>query len=91
MSFPSRVANAECESPLRSQTCPVQVVNLAEAEAIDSDDAGHAWTFENSAHRFPHFGINVHVLQPGEPASKYHAEEAQEAFLVLQRGSPHRQ
>ncbi|HEV2771442.1 MAG TPA: hypothetical protein VGV57_01210 [Thermoleophilaceae bacterium] len=28
---------------------------------------------------FPHFGVNVHVLQPGEPASKYHAEEAQEA------------
>jgi uncharacterized cupin superfamily protein len=59
------------------------VVNLAEAEAIDSEDAGHAWTFEDPAHRFLHFGINVHVLQPGEPASKYHAEEAQEAFLVL--------
>ena len=60
------------------------IVNLAEAEAIASEDAGHAWTFEERAHRFPHFGINVHVLQPGEPASKYHAEEAQEAFLVLQ-------
>jgi len=59
------------------------VVNLSDAGAIASDDAGHAWTFEVAAHRFPHFGINVHVLQPGEPASKYHAEEAQEAFLVL--------
>lgn len=60
------------------------VVNLAEAQAIALEGAGHAWTFEDPARRFPHFGINVHVLQPGEPASKYHAEEAQEAFLVLQ-------
>ncbi|HLL87188.1 MAG TPA: cupin domain-containing protein [Thermoleophilaceae bacterium] len=60
------------------------VVNLSEAGAIASEDAGSAWTFEDPAHRFPHFGINIHVLQPGEPASKYHAEEAQEAVLVLQ-------
>jgi uncharacterized cupin superfamily protein len=60
------------------------VVNLSESAAIASEDAGHAWTFESGAHRFPHFGINVHVLQPGEPACKYHAEEAQEGFLVLQ-------
>ena len=30
-------------------------------------EAGHAWPFEDPAHRFPHFGLNVHVLQPGEP------------------------
>ena len=59
------------------------VVNMAEAAAIDTPNAGHAWTFEAEEGRFPHFGINVHVLNPGEPNSKYHAEEGQEAFLVL--------
>ena len=59
------------------------VVNLADAVAMASAGAGHAWTFEGDA-RFPHFGVNVHVLQPGEPSTQYHAEEGQEAFLVLQ-------
>jgi uncharacterized cupin superfamily protein len=58
------------------------VVNIADAAAVASPDAGHAWLFE-APRTFPHFGINVHVLEPGEPASLYHAEEAQEAFLVL--------
>ena len=60
------------------------LVNLSEARAIASEDAGHAWTFEGRPGSFPHFGINIHVLAPREPASQYHAEEAQEAFLVLQ-------
>ena len=33
--------------------------------------------------RFPEFGLNIHVLQPGMPACKYHRESAQEGFLVL--------
>ena len=57
---------------------------MSEAAAIDTPNAGHAWTFEPAEARFPHFGINVQVLNPGEPSAKYHAEEAQEAFLVLQ-------
>jgi uncharacterized cupin superfamily protein len=32
---------------------------------------------------FPEFGINVRVLQPGQPAAMYHREGAQEAFLAL--------
>ena len=43
------------------------VVNVSESVARASEDAGHAWPFEDPAHRFPHFGLNVHVLQPGEP------------------------
>ena len=31
----------------------------------------------------PDFGITVQVIQPGQPSSLYHAEEAQEGFLVL--------
>lgn len=59
------------------------VVNIADAAAIASEDAGYAWPFEGAPGGFPHFGINVHVLDPGEPASRYHAEQGQEAFLVL--------
>jgi uncharacterized cupin superfamily protein len=32
---------------------------------------------------FDQFGINVHVLEPGERNGLYHGEDAQEGFLVL--------
>ena len=35
--------------------------------------------------RFPQLGINLNVLQPGEPMTMYHRENAQEDFLVLAR------
>jgi uncharacterized cupin superfamily protein len=33
--------------------------------------------------RFPQLGINIGVLEPGQPASMYHRENDQEDFLVL--------
>jgi uncharacterized cupin superfamily protein len=63
------------------------VVNLSDAAAVASEESGYAFGFEAAAARgrtFPHFGINVHVMQPGQAASLYHAEVSQEAFLVLQ-------
>jgi mannose-6-phosphate isomerase-like protein (cupin superfamily) len=33
--------------------------------------------------RFPDLAINLNWLQPGKPMAMYHAEESQEAFLVL--------
>ena len=59
------------------------VVNVAEAPALRHPHAGAYVPFDSREDRFPEFGINVHVLEPGEPASRYHAEEAQECFLVL--------
>ena len=59
------------------------VVNLAGARAMAVSPFGMAATFEPPGTRFPHFGINVHLLEPGEPNGVYHAETAQEAFLVL--------
>ena len=32
---------------------------------------------------FPQFGVNLFVLEPGEPMAVYHGEDAQEDFLVL--------
>ncbi len=33
--------------------------------------------------RFPGLGINISVLEPGQPSCMYHGEDAQEDFLVL--------
>jgi uncharacterized cupin superfamily protein len=59
------------------------VVNVAEAAGRRSNRFGDACRFEVAAARFPEFGINVRVLEPGQPACLYHRENAQEAFLVL--------
>ena len=60
------------------------VVNVADARTRESPRFGASARFEGQgAARFPEFGINVRVIQPGQPASLYHRENAQEAFLVL--------
>lgn len=59
------------------------VVNVADAPALSVPGSGTFAAFEDPADRFPDFGINIHVLQPGEPNAKYHAENVQEDFLVL--------
>jgi uncharacterized cupin superfamily protein len=58
------------------------ILNVADAPAMYSDRFGHAWRFEGES-RFPAFGINVRVLEPGQPNCLYHRESQQEAFLVL--------
>lgn len=58
------------------------VVNAREALWWHHDTFGSAVTFEGDV-RFSDFGINIQVLQPGEPNCMYHGENAQEDFLVL--------
>jgi uncharacterized cupin superfamily protein len=59
------------------------IVNLADAAGARTRDLGAWLPLESDQVRFPQFGINVHVVNPGEPNGMYHREEAQEAFLVL--------
>jgi uncharacterized cupin superfamily protein len=60
------------------------VVNVADSHATESESFGASVRFDDPpAAAFPEFGINVRVLQPGQPASLYHREGAQEVFLVL--------
>jgi uncharacterized cupin superfamily protein len=59
------------------------VVNARLARWWHHDTFGSSVTFEGDDARFPEFGINVQVLEPGEPNCMYHAENAQEDFLVL--------
>jgi uncharacterized cupin superfamily protein len=46
-------------------------------------DFGKSCVFESKKARFPQLGINLNVLEPGQPMCLYHRENAQEDFLVL--------
>ena len=59
------------------------VVNVRDAPWRSHDTFGSATRFESPEEPFPQFGINLRVLQPGQPNSLYHAESLQEDFLVL--------
>ena len=59
------------------------VVNVDDADWESKGEFGVRTRFESPDARFPHFGITVQVLQPGQASGLYHAEEAQEGFLVL--------
>jgi uncharacterized cupin superfamily protein len=58
------------------------VANLAEARWLRGKEVGQ-WTDVEPPEGFEEYGIGVHVLQPGQPNGKYHAESVQEDFLVL--------
>ena len=58
------------------------VVNAREVRWRDTGDLGAFCDFEGKR-RFPDLGINLNVLQPGQPLGLYHREAAQEDFLVL--------
>jgi uncharacterized cupin superfamily protein len=59
------------------------VVNVRDAEWWTSQEFGSGCEFESEQSPFPQLGINLSVLEPGEPNCLYHSESQQEAFLVL--------
>jgi uncharacterized cupin superfamily protein len=59
------------------------VVNVRDAEWWTSQSFGAGCSFETREFPFAQLGLNVSVLEPGEPNCLYHAESQQEAFLVL--------
>jgi len=63
------------------------VVNARDADWKVNDVFGAYTRFEQDGTRFEQVGINIGVLEPGQPACLYHAEEDQEGFLVLS-GTP---
>jgi uncharacterized cupin superfamily protein len=46
-------------------------------------DALAVYCLFEGEHRFPQLGINISVLEPGQSLGRYHAENAQEDFLVI--------
>jgi uncharacterized cupin superfamily protein len=57
------------------------VVNARDARWLEGDFGAYT-RFEGDV-RFQQLGINIGVLEPGQPACMYHAETEQEDFLVL--------
>jgi uncharacterized cupin superfamily protein len=57
------------------------VLNAREARWAESD-FGPYTRFEGDAH-FKQYGVNIGVLEPGQPSCMYHGEDNQEDFLVL--------
>jgi uncharacterized cupin superfamily protein len=58
------------------------VLNAREALWWHTDWRGWFCDFEGDV-EFPQIGININVLPPGQPRGLYHAENAQEDFLVV--------
>ena len=58
------------------------VLNAAEAQWWQSEELGAFCPFEGSD-RFPGIGVNLNVVEPGQPSCMYHGENSQENFLVL--------
>jgi uncharacterized cupin superfamily protein len=58
------------------------VVNVRDARWRDSTPLGKVCFFERGS-EFTQLGINVGVLEPGQPMAMYHYENEQEDFLVV--------
>lgn len=59
------------------------IVNLAEARAVGHPHRGIALLPEGEPGTWPDIGVNVRIMQPGQPNCRYHSEPVQEDFLVL--------
>jgi uncharacterized cupin superfamily protein len=59
------------------------VINLADVPARRHPRRGTIIDPEPSRRAWPDIGVNVVVMQPGQPNCKYHSEPVQEDFLVL--------
>ena len=62
---------------------PWFVVNATRERWSASPGWGRSVKFEPEGTRFADFGINIHVIGPGERSTMYHGEDGQEGFLVL--------
>ena len=58
------------------------VLNARDARWLEGE-FGAFTRFEGEAAHFPQLGINIGVVNPGQPACMYHGEDEQEDFLVL--------
>jgi uncharacterized cupin superfamily protein len=59
--------------------------SLSDAEAMKHPVLGFGYLFGEAfpRERFRDVGINVRVVEPGQPTALYHSENAEEVFLVL--------
>jgi uncharacterized cupin superfamily protein len=59
------------------------IINVAAAPAFSRPRRATHIVFEPDDLQWPDTGVNVQIMQPGQPNSRYHSEPVQEDFLVL--------
>jgi uncharacterized cupin superfamily protein len=59
------------------------VMNIAEATTHAHPRRAMVIDFEGEAHTWPDTGVNIQIMEPGQPNCMYHSEPVQEDFLVL--------
>jgi uncharacterized cupin superfamily protein len=59
------------------------IVNVADAPALAHSRRATIIDFEHDDEPWADTGVNIQVLQPGQPNGRYHSEPVQEDFLVL--------
>ena len=60
------------------------VMNVADAPMAAHPRRASLIDFEPEGELWPDLGVNIVVLEPGQPNCKYHSEPVQEDFLVLE-------
>ena len=81
--MPDEARLEQTESGLKPVSEGWFVVNVGETGWAVHDAFGSGCTFEGRDAGFKQLGINISVVQPGQPLCLYHEESAQEDFLVL--------
>jgi uncharacterized cupin superfamily protein len=59
------------------------IFNLADVPALAHPRHATRLVFEPEPRPWPDTGVNVQIMQPGQPNCRYHSEPVQEDFLVL--------
>lgn len=59
------------------------ITNLADAPALSHPHRATIIDLEPDDAPWPDTGVNVQIMQPGQPNCRYHSEPVQEDFLVL--------
>jgi uncharacterized cupin superfamily protein len=59
------------------------IVNLVDAPAVSHSRRATVIELEPEDGAWPDTGVNVQIMQPGQPNCRYHSEPVQEDFLVL--------
>lgn len=59
------------------------IINVAAAPAFSHSRRATLIDFEPDDAPWPDTGVNIQVMQPGQPNCRYHSEPVQEDFLVL--------
>ena len=81
--MPDEARLEQTESGLKPVSEGWFVVNVGETGWAVHDAFGSGCTFEGRDAGFKQLGINISVVQPGQPLCLYHEESAQEGFLIL--------